>query len=279
VDAEVKAIQASAKAAGLGPFRTTLTKHYLGIGDAPDGHRADALAICKQLAETFIKHFHDKGFAVKLPDHRLPVVILKDQETYEKFLGEAPGTAVGGHYDPESNHLVIFDFRPGDEQPVANAKRVNLFTLIHEEIHQLCFNTGLVERKGDVPHCISEGLAAYGESWWPRSRVGFGQRNDFRKQVLTSEHDLQSVWIPTEKLVKDDSAFEAEDTTQLAYAQSWLLVHYLMHTSARLRQFRAYLGAIRDRQTPKARLDDATAHFGELGKLDRDLIRYARRVR
>ena len=38
-----------------------------------------------------------------------------------------------------------------------------MITLSHEATHQLTFNTGLLNRKGDVPMCIAEGLAVYGE--------------------------------------------------------------------------------------------------------------------
>ena len=37
-------------------------------------------------------------------------------------------------------------------------------TLVHEATHQLSFNTGLLNREGDTPLCIVEGLGTYGES-------------------------------------------------------------------------------------------------------------------
>ena len=39
---------------------------------------------------------------------------LKDQASYAAYLGVKPGDAVGGgHYELDTNRLVIFDFRPG----------------------------------------------------------------------------------------------------------------------------------------------------------------------
>ncbi len=52
--------------------------------------------------------------------------------------------------------------------------RVNTFTLVHEAIHQLTYNTGLLDRQADVPVAISEGLATFGEH--ARSPATAGQR-------------------------------------------------------------------------------------------------------
>ena len=53
-DEEVAQVQAQAQKAGLGVFRSSVTEHYLGIGDAPDGHRNDALKLCEALAAAFL---------------------------------------------------------------------------------------------------------------------------------------------------------------------------------------------------------------------------------
>ena len=68
--------------------------------------------IGRSLATAFQKHFRGKGFDVTLPEHRLTVVTLASPDSYAAFLGEDPGPVVGGHYDLDTNRLVIFDFRP-----------------------------------------------------------------------------------------------------------------------------------------------------------------------
>jgi hypothetical protein len=274
----VEAIQREARQAGLGPFETAETKNFLGIGDGPGPYRQSALDICQELATVYLKHFRDKGFsALALPERRLAVVTLKDRTSYEKFLGESAGPDVGGHFDLDANRLVIYDFRPPVNEPVANAMRVNTFTLIHEGLHLLTFNTGLLNRGGDVPLCVSEGLAAYGEAWRPSVRTPFGLHHAYRREEL-AKADLATVWITAGKLIARDGLLEDGETAQLGYAQSWLLVHYLMRTPARLRGFRAYLAAITHRKDASHRLDDAAAHLGDLDRLDRDLKKHARRV-
>ncbi len=272
-------IEALARKAGLPPFRSSRTEHYFGIGDAPDRYREQAMRIGKALATAFEKHFRGKGFDVTLPKHRLTVVTLGGPGSYAAYLGEDPGQAVGGHYDLDTNRLVIFDFRPGAANLAADPERINTLTLIHEATHQLTFNTGLLNRHGDVPLCLSEGLAMYGEVWRPAVRPPaglppLGAINTPRLQALAQA----AAWIPLDRLLCDDEPLRAEATQQQAYAQSWLWVHALLTNRASLPKFRAYLDAIRPRRDPKYRLDDATTHLGNLDRLDLTLQQAARRL-
>src|SRR4051794_15952074 len=57
---EAAAIQEQARKAGLGPFRSSVTDHYLGIGDAPDAYRNEALKRCRSLATAYLKYFQEK---------------------------------------------------------------------------------------------------------------------------------------------------------------------------------------------------------------------------
>lgn len=271
-------IEALARKAGLPPFRSSRTEHYFGIGDAPDAYREQALRIGKALATAFQKHFRGKGFDVALPTHRLTVVALAGPDSYAAYLGEDPGQAVGGHYDLDTNRLVIFDFRPGATNLAADPERVNTLTLIHEATHQLTFNTGLLDRPGDVPLCLSEGLAMYGELWRPAGRPPLGSINTPRLQALAQARDQAAAWIPIDRLLSDDEPLRAEATRQQAYAQSWLWVHAMLTDRASIPRFRAYLDAIRPRREPEHRLDDAMRHLGNLERLDRTLQQAARRL-
>jgi hypothetical protein len=272
-------VQAQAKKAGLGPFRSSITEHYLGIGDAPDDFRKEALRRCGALAATYQEHFQDKGFAVTFPRRRLTVVTLKDQPTYAAFLGEEPGGDVGGHYDLDTNQLVIFDFRPGKKLPAgAPLERINAFTLMHEATHQLTFNTGLLDRQGDVPKAVSEGLAMYAELWRPDGRSILGAVHRPRLQEIVKRANEPEPWIPLGQLLTNDTLFERAATEQLAYAEAWVLVHYLLKTTGALPKFRAYLDAIRPRRTASERLADATTHLGNIDALDLALRKHAARL-
>ena len=78
-------------------------------------------------------------------------------------------------------------------------------------------------------------------------------------------------WIPARELIGDDSILRAGNAARimLGYAQSWLLVHYLIKEPAAVPRFRQYLQAIASRVKSDRRIEDAQAHLGDLDRLDR----------
>ncbi|WP_406700779.1 DUF1570 domain-containing protein [Singulisphaera sp. Ch08] len=277
--AELAPIFARAKKAKLGGFERSESSgnQYVGIGDAPAEFRTEALSICESLAKVYRNYFETKGFEVSSPESRLIVIILKNKKSYKAFVGDEEGAdvgaEVGGHYDVESNQLVVFDSLHNDDGLAASA-RVNTFTLVHEAIHQLTYNTGLLERQADVPVAVSEGFATFGELWQHSNRRStLGVTNSARLAVF-SQPDGQAAWIPVEEILTNDDLFSAPDTAQVAYAESWVLVHYFMRTPSKLPKFRAYLDAIRQRRDPSHRLEDARTHLGDLTRLDKELRQY-----
>jgi hypothetical protein len=270
-------IEAHARKVGLTDFRSSHTKHYLGIGNAPDMFREKALQICESLEEDFLDHFQAKGFDVAEPKHRLPVVTLADAQSYEKFSGEPAPLGVGWFFDGETNRLVIFDNRAQGQGNREQAQRANLISLAHEATHQLTFNTGLLDLASDVPPCISEGLATYAEVRNPNGSTKIGKRNPGRFHGVAVGLGAGVPWMPLAQLLVDDKLFQGDGgdaALQLAYGQSWLLVFDLMKP-ADPAAFRNYLKAIKSRKDPAHRLDDARANLGDLNKLDLKLRRDA----
>ena len=269
---EIAKVEKLLRAAALGPLHNTRSAHFLAVGDAAELHQRQALAVCEALGEAFLVHFHGRGFTVEYPDRRLTVIALRDQDSYAALLANAPGKDVGGHYDPETNRLVIFDFRSQQAAIVAQAERVNLFTLVHETAHQLSFNTGILNRQVDLPVCVSEGLATYVELWRPGVKNAIGGVNRPRIEALRQAVD----WIQIGDLLVDDTAFEPK-TEQLAYAESWLLVHYLLRASSRQPRFRQYLAEVQGSNKPADRTRIAEKTLGPLAKLDHELKDEARK--
>jgi hypothetical protein len=149
--------------------------------------------------------------------------------------------------------------------------------LAHEATHQLTFNTGLFGRRGDVPRCIGEGLAQYGEIRRTGGRTAPGQPHKTNLYVLVRARRFGPPWYTIAQLVGDDRAFLQNPSArllQVAYAQAWLLTDYLMKDRSRVQRFRAYLEAIRSRSGPEHRLDDAKKHLGDLERLNQDLVSY-----
>jgi len=276
---EIANVQATAKKAGLEPFLISRNKHFLCLGNAPDKFRAAALGICESLSEAFLAYFRERGFKVAFPTHRPTVIALKDDASYRAFINDDPGDLEGGHYDLDTNRLVMFDFRPKKPDLGADPQRINLLCLVHETIHLLCFNTGLLSLKADVPACISEGLATYAELWQPRGKGKMGGKNEYRLEalVIAIRQNAES-WIPIADILADDDVCEGKKTAQRAYAESWLLVHYLIKTPAQLVKFKAYLADIPVAKGAAKRVEYAEARLGSLKALDREVKRYAQKL-
>src|SRR5262249_29214791 len=162
---------------------------------------------CELLHQMFLNHFRVKGFRVKEPPVRLMIALFDSPDGFEAYLGVPMPEMVTGVYDPPSNRLVVYDFgrnralvrdrKAGERfaQPLhwacagqyvrgtlelrAGQLRadLNLSTIMHEAAHQLSFNTGLLNRHGDCPVWLAEGLATYCEATEQGSWQGIGAPN------------------------------------------------------------------------------------------------------
>ncbi|MGP0068179.1 MAG: DUF1570 domain-containing protein [Isosphaeraceae bacterium] len=273
----IEPVQARARKAALGEFGISRSAHFLCAGDASKAYREEALGICESLAKDFRAYFRGRGFKVDYPDHRMSVVALKDVGSFGKFIGKDPGENVGGQYELDTNQLVIFDLRSLDAELNVEKKRLNTFALVHETIHMLCFNTGMLSRDADVPVCISEGLATYGELWLrARGTKAFGAPNGPRLVALPDGRDPK---IPIAQLLKDDDLFFQSETEQLAYAESWLLVSSLLKgPPAQAQKFQAYLAGLPKLGDRKDRIQYAEARLGPLRDLEQEVRRFRIRL-
>jgi len=271
--------------ARIGPLHTARSKHYLGIGDAAEAFIKLIVEDCELLAADYLRHFRSREFDVRMPEHRLTVVMLRDERSFGRFLRlRVPANAVGGVvlqptgvYDRKSNLLQVFDWRNVPMTPRSAAR--NSETLAHEGIHQLTFNSGLLNREGDIPLCFVEGMGTYGE---PRKPIGPSElgRVNLKRLDDLAKIQRQIPWIPLKELISDDAVLRSGKAGRvlLAYAQSWLLVHFLMKTPTEVPKLRSYLKAIASRTNRENRLEDARAHLGDLDLLDRELRRYSIRL-
>jgi len=272
-EADAKAIEEQAHKAGLAELSWIESPHYRVIGDAPEVYLKLTLADCEAVSDDFFAYYRAQGFEVERPKNRLMAVAFANLKSYAAFLGKRPDSANGGRYDRTSNRLYVFDYRPIGANLNLRAGHVNQVFLAHEAIHQLAFNSGMLDRPGDIPRAVSEGIALYGEIRKPNAPSPPGLLNTMRLTDLAHKQRVIP-WIPLPRLIVDDGPIDGKagfDAMILAYAQSWLLVYHLMKAPDLLPKFRDYLKAIRPRRDSKNRLDDARAHLGDLDRLDKDL--------
>lgn len=273
---DLKPIRARGKEADLAPFEVVESDGFRGIGDAPAGFQEEALTICEAVSADYRRHFLDKGFDLNRPADKLTVVILAGTRSYAAFEKVPIGEVIGGHFDLEANWLVIFDAREGGPRVgagVAVPEADNTLKLVHETIHQLTFNTGVLDLKADVPLCVSEGLATYGETWRPGRKAEIGSVNFRRRRGLEDGAKEGVKWIPLARLLADDGPFDDEKEQQVAYAECWMFASKMLKDRARLPKFRDYLAALRGNDDPKKRIELATTHLGDLARLDREIRR------
>jgi len=272
----LESIRAKGRAAGLDPFEVFESDNYRGIGDAPPGFQKEALAVCESVAAEYRRHFGDKGFELAKPAEKLTVVILAGPQSYAAFEKGFVGDVIGGHFDLEANRLITFDFREKGTRPgvgAINPQADNTLTLVHETIHQLTFNTGVLDLKADVPLCVSEGLATYGETWRPGHKAEIGAVNFRRRRGLELAAKAGTKWIPLARLLASDAPFDDEKEQQVAYAECWMFASKMLKDRARLPKFREYLAALKGNVDPKRRVELATRSLGDLDKLDREIRR------
>jgi hypothetical protein len=251
-------------------IQTLRSEHFQAVGDASESFMKITLGDCERIAQGYFDHFRAKGFDVRDPDRRLTLIVFVDERPYRRFNKGVP-ESYAGLYKLTDNWLVVFDSRNATSRKL-RGYQANSLLLAHEATHLLAYNTGLLNRQGDVPRAITEGIATYSEARKLDGASAPGQINSMRLDSLAySQRRVK--WISVAELLTDEKAAfgPTEDRLGLAYAESWLLVYYLMTTPSRLPQFRAYLKSISKRTDAVHRLQDAESSFGSLDRLDRDV--------
>jgi hypothetical protein len=135
----------------------------------------------------------------------------------------------------------------------------------------LSFNCGLLNRKGDVPAWVAEGLACYCEPADRGSWQGIGAPNPERLRVLARQVRGEAPAVPLAALVGSDAWLKDGGLVLSGYAQSWALFRMLMQE--RSEAMRSYLTLIHPRRAPEHRLTDFREVFGS------DLVLLERRHR
>ena len=268
-------VTARAKAAGLGELRTVPGDQYVAIGNAPERFQRTAIGLCDAFAADFLQHFEDRKFGIHKPERKMVLVVLGTPDDFAGFVDLKPEAGpVRGIYEVSAGWLVVCDNR---EKAAPKGERANSVALFHEATHQLCYETGLLSPPASLPLAVVEGLGTYGEVRRPDGRTRIGAVNAERLAVLAAAaRDGESLFLLGE-LLADDELLELPRTEQLAYAQSWAMVHLLMQPEW-APKFRKYLELANTRRSPKSRVDDATKQLGPLEVLDTELKKHVNKL-
>ena len=194
-------------------------------------------------------------------------------KSYAAFEGQVLGDAIGGHFDLKENRLVMFDFRGPGANPKAPVPELdNTLALVHETIHQLTYNTGVLDLKADVPLCVSEGLATYGETWRPRHKgeIGVDQR-PAAAGARARPPSRGSSGFPWRRSSPTTSSLD-DAKTAAGRLRRELDVRLQDDEGPGLAaEVPGLPPALREKPDPARRIELATAHLGDLARLDREI--------
>jgi hypothetical protein len=285
------------------------SRHFLVIGNTTSEFIRQRLRNCETIYPLFFAHFRKRGFPAREPGVRLLVSVFDSQEGLEAWLGEKVSPALGGLYHFKSNCLVVYDFAgnrflreirmrgaeisrrlPTDLQRTQFSEGLsmriqgaradaNIGTIMHEVAHQISFNCGMLNREGDVPLWLAEGLACYCEATVNGSWQGIGEANPSRTGVLAGPARGQGEFIPLKILLTKDDVIRSGsiETVLMGYSQSWALFRMLMEEQPQ--HLREYMDSIYHQRTAERRLEDFTAVFGtDLGWFEKRYHAYMKEL-
>ncbi len=273
-DPEVQRVFDRFAGVGLPEPGVTRQGNFLAVGTSRPDFSKRILRIAEDTAAGYVRFFSGLRLPATNGKQRLVVVVLANAGQYSRFNGQNKARNEGGHYDIDENWTVTFDHRGRSKSVRADLERANVVTMIHEIAHQLSFNTGLLSRDADIPMMISEGLATMAEPSSTSVLPGFSEVN--RPRIAVLEQLLRAKrarWIPLEKLIENDDAFDAPDdgTVQVAYAQSWLFWDSVIRQSRFREKLGPYLDRVNAQRNPAERLDDFVASFGSVRAVEAEM--------
>ena len=283
-------------------FEVLNTAHYVICFNTRREYAQWCGSLFEKLYGAFTNYWTQRRFKLSEPDFPLVAVVFADRKSYQSFsqaeLG-ASAESIIGYFSLRSNRMTMFDLtgvesgghsrlRHGTAAEInqilsqPDAERT-VATIVHEATHQIAFNCGLHTRYSDCPLWFSEGIAVYFETpdlssskgWRGVGGINRSRLTQFRQYMNHRRHDS------LETLIGNDKRFRDPNTSLDAYAEAWALTYFLLlkHQD----QYIKYLKVLAEKKpliwdSEEKRLEQFTAAFGDLRKLDAELVRYMARV-
>lgn len=298
-------------AADLGDgFGVHTTKHYVVVYDTSREYAEWASSLLEGLYRALVGYWKKQGIKLEEPRFPLPVVIHRTTEAYN-VASRADGVPAGaiGYYHMRSNRVRMYDLSGSDSlraggaglrrgsrreitrmlaQPAAEPL---VATIVHEATHQVCFNTGLLERFTDLPIWLVEGMAVYFEAPQSGSRRGWSGIGKVNQRRLATFRRNLPKWNTNSltSLIASDDRLRDTRTAGAAYADAWALNYFLI--KKRRKDYVAYVKTLGERKPlegpPADETDSEQAarrmqvfaeHFGDVRELERDFLQAMRRL-
>ena len=187
------------------------SRNFQLIGNAGEKEIRQVANRLEQFREVFTRLFPKAKFTAPRPT---TVVVFKNDKSYSPFRSNQN---IAGYFQPgpDVNYITLTAEVRGEQDP---------FTVIFHEYTHLLVNSTL----GNVPTWFNEGLAEYYSSF-----------NISEERVVTpgkpiSNHVYllrESKMLPCRLFQVDHNSphYNEREKQTIFYAQSWALVHYLIH--------------------------------------------------
>ena len=245
---------------------------YAIISDIP---RDETDLVARAIREVHL-HFREtfSSLMTQAPKSELIHILFFSAEDeyrdYQKRFAHAMRNS-SGFYSPSVNRLVLH------RQPASTLDQneaIDLTTMRHEAAHQLFFTFGIHSQHRVENEWLIEGLASYCE---PPELGGVVPDQLRRLEDALSQDTI----IPITDLVnhRSEGGLLAYKPAELAYAQAWSLVHFLMSNERRAAFF-AYIRYLRTPQSfseisEKSRIEILCRYLGiSPTQLDQDWTHY-----
>lgn len=226
----------------MGQGDVTRTQHFV-ICSAASPRYTD---FCGQLLERVAAQFPAtlKKAGIQLPalPQGMAVMIFATSADLQSFAKkqhpEVDFSDTPGYYSVTHNQI-LFSADMDDRNARTNSeisrtlKRTPriIETMVHETVHLLQYNSGLMNRFAANPTWLAEGMAVYFEPASLRSSLLWnraGDTNQLHLEGLKAAARGPEFKLPLQTLLTDDQTFANSNTVRSAYAESWAITWTLM---------------------------------------------------
>lgn len=286
-----------------GSAHVVFTDHYVVATAGSRLHAEWCGHLLERLFKAFLGYWRSSELDLQTPQSPLPVIIYQDRAAFAKAATKEAGVAftdANGYYSMQTNRVSLFDHvneslkstdraRPiqsrADVQLLMAEAALPVSTVVHEATHQIAFNSGMHTRFADNPVWLTEGMAMFFEvpdlrspsGWQTIGRVNVPRLRHFRES-LSSGRPRAALTL----LTADDARFHHSDSIETAYAEAWVLTHFLVHSHRR--QYLKFLSKCSeytplDWKTREERLRDFEDAFGKPAtEFEGKLLQYAAKL-
>ena len=233
------------------------SRNFQLIGNAGEKEVRQVANRLEQFREVFTRLFPKAKFIAPVPT---TVVVFKNDKSYSPFRSNQN---IAGYFQPgpDVNYITLTTEVRGEQDP---------FTVIFHEYTHLLVNSTL----GNVPTWFNEGLAEYYSSFniSEERKVTLGKPISHHVYLLRESKMLP---LPTLFQVDHNSPHYNEREKQtIFYAESWALVHYLIHKPGGSDAIDKFMGLMNSNTS----LDDAFQQSFQttFEKMEKDVRAYIR---